>query len=149
MKKSILVLGLAILLAIPVLSFAGNVTNMKFPISGTLLDPCTGELIDYTGEVHAVINTSTNPDGTIRTVISEFAHVTGVGETSGASYVANENLHDKIVNSGCPYTETSTDFLRLIGKGQVGNEHLQIVQTLTVDASCNPTFNATLTIICK
>ncbi|MFI5251961.1 MAG: hypothetical protein ACHQQQ_05945 [Bacteroidota bacterium] len=149
MRKSIVVLGLAILLAIPVFSFAGNVMNQTFPISGTVTDLCTGELVNYTGEAHIVINSSTNPDGTVRLVAHESIRITGVGQTSGASYVGNQTEQERVIQStGCPFSLTDAIFFRLIGKGPVPNEQIRVGVTLTVDASCTPTFNSTFTAVC-
>jgi hypothetical protein len=149
MKKAIIVLGLAVLLAIPVLSFAGNVVNTKLPISGTTFNSCTGELVDFTGELQIIVNSSTNANGTVHFILKESAHFTGVGETSGASYVANATFSDKVIDAICPFSQTITDYLRFIGKGSVPNWRVREDVSFNLDAACTPTFTATLSDACK
>ena len=129
---------------------AGNVANVKFPISGVVSDLCTGENVQYTGTAHFVINTSTNAAGDVKLIANVEYHVKGVGLTSGADYVGNETDKSRYVidATGCPASFKDTAFFRLIGKGPVTNEQLRLDFQFNLDASCAPTANFNFSVVC-
>lgn len=119
-------------------SQAANQINVSFPISETVFDPCTGELVDLSGTAHVVLDTTFNDNHGL-TMFHSNAGESGVGESSGARYTLLENfsdhLEDTFVNG--QFTQTTlTRNLRLVTAGG-GNNYFAFTDTyhLTINAS--------------
>ena len=102
-----------VLFAAPAAQAAASVS--KFPVSFSLFDPCTNENVDFSGSAMAVLTTQDN-----HTIFhSVDIHVTGTGETSGASY--HEHFSVLIAEQGTdetgPYAETNPVHFSLITPG--------------------------------
>jgi hypothetical protein len=67
----------------------------RFPIGPrTVTNECTGEKVDIVGEFNLVVRQVTTPNGAVHFMIHSVAgHVTGVGQTTGTTYVSNEHTN--------------------------------------------------------
>jgi hypothetical protein len=111
-------------------------TNLELPLSTTLA-ACTGELIDFTGTIHLVIQSVTTPSGTFKiTIHSNNQDVSGTGTQSGATFrfqaIANTTELSSVV--AAQETTTIIDF-RIIGPGPNNNFLLQETFHVTVNAN--------------
>src|SRR5437879_4134204 len=63
------------------------ILHTTFPLVGTFPNPCTGELIAFTGDVHVLIGQFIDGTGALElTLHSNFQGVTGTGLMTGATY---------------------------------------------------------------
>src|SRR5438093_13765931 len=63
------------------------ILHTTFPLVGTFPNPCTGELIAFTGDVHVLIGQFIDGTGALeRTLHTSFQGVTGPGPMTGATY---------------------------------------------------------------
>ena len=122
--KSLLLLILAVgVLCISPNVFAANSGQADIPFVVTLINPCNGEAVDVNGVVHA--------DATI-TITGKTIHMTahfnpqgltGVGETTGATYhgtgVTRMDQEASVVNGS--FTSTFINRFDFIGHGSVPN----------------------------
>ena len=130
--KWIALLVLTTLSAAPAL--AEVTTNVRLPIAGTVINPCNGENVDYEGTVHVVLRTTVDGSGGIHLGGNANYHVTGVGQTTGAAYVGNQN--EKItLNLVGASTETQAITFRLISKGGADNFYITLRLHITVNAN--------------
>ena len=105
----------------------------KFPVSFSLFDPCTNENVDFSGSAMAVLTTQDN-----HTIFhSVDIHVTGTGETSGASY--HEHFSVLIAEQGTdetgPYAETNPVHFSLITPGGGNDLESDAIFHLTITAN--------------
>lgn len=85
--------------AVAASSKAANQMNVRFPVSFTLFNPCTGELVDFSGTAHVVLVLTTNDNhGSLMFHANDQA-VSGVGQTTGARYTEIANFSDHIEGS--------------------------------------------------
>jgi hypothetical protein len=149
-RKLALLAGVALVLGLaPMLpASAGVVFEERIPIAGTLFNPCTGELVDLTGEGHVVITEVGR--GYFNQNIN--LHVAGVGQTSGLKYVLNVNEYETFYDpdpATCGYTVTGMARLRFISAGSAGNEVLVITATTTQNPDCSFDVDMDLELECQ
>src|SRR5258708_31288733 len=86
MKRSwILNLTLAVAL-ISLAAYAANTGQVDIPIATSLLNSCNGEIIDVSGTLHADGTLTVNANNASATIHFNPQGVTGIGETTGATY---------------------------------------------------------------
>ena len=120
--------AVASLLAAPV-SAAGLQENGWDTFSGTVPDPCTGELIDDVGRVHTVVTGQTSHSN---------VHFTAVGESSGAAYVDNTSINAVVhAGPGGTFTASFTVYLNLVSMGSSPNQRLIFSDDQVFDSSGN------------
>jgi hypothetical protein len=140
MKRLIVVLALAALAAVPA---AAEVTsNVRVDISGSIANPCNGEIVNFAGTAHYVFRTTVDANGGLHVGVNANAQVKGTGATTGAKYVANEQLHQQINLAGAG-TTTLVHNLALKGQGQVPNFVLMERVHVTVNANGEVTVDRT------
>jgi hypothetical protein len=112
-------------------------TNETLPFTGTTVNPCNGDAITFSGEIHVTnqVTTSAGGGSHIRTHVN-YQGVSGTGTPSGAQYIfvttQNETRNDNVG----PQTETTiTQVGNLIGQGSVLNSQVHVVLHITVDAN--------------
>jgi hypothetical protein len=107
----VVVLGLASLAALAAPSQAANQINLSFPISDTLFDPCTGEIVDLNGTARIVGDLTIN-DNHASLMFHSDAVESGFGQTSGAPYRLLANFSDHIEGSLVNGQFTQTTVIR-------------------------------------
>jgi hypothetical protein len=141
-----IVLGLT--LALPTAGRAqatNGTTNLELPVSTTLSNLCTGELVDFVGTQHLVIAFAFTPSGKVRSTIhSNLQDVSGTSQETGATFhfQGGSNNVDAILTPG--QESTIVIAFRFIGPGPDNNVLLQEVLHLTINDNGEITANVTL-----
>jgi hypothetical protein len=135
----------AALFAVLFTSFAGNeafaqatttTTNENIPFTNSLLNPCNGDTVTFSGTLH-IVNTLTTDagGGTHLKTHTNYQDVTGAGVPSGITYrvgtVSNEIIND---SDGPQSNVTSISTVKLIAPGPALNAFLRIVMHITINA---------------
>lgn len=108
----------------------------KFPISGTLTHPCTGEAVAYDGMVHQSISIRTEGDVTTLRVNAHTAAVLGVGLTTGTKYVLYEGIKQTLeltLTPPYPYVVDVSFRDRWQSQGSADNFFGTSIYTVTFD----------------
>jgi hypothetical protein len=131
-------LALAWLAVAPPAGHAADQMNVRFPISDTIFDPCTDEVVDLDGSAHVVLDVTINDNHSALTFHANSVE-SGVGETTGASYELPANFSDHTESSlaNGQFTETTViRNLRLLTAGG-GNNFFAFDDTvhITVNAT--------------
>jgi hypothetical protein len=142
MKRSIVLATLVGALAlVPFAAFAepshAAVSVSRFPISFTVFDPCTNELVDLSGMAMTVLETT--PGDNHFFFHSNDIGVTGIGQTTGARYVEVATisivLQGNFVNGQFVEQQTIRN-LRLITAGGGNNAvAFNVTYHLTINAN--------------
>jgi type 1 fimbria pilin len=134
-----LLLALALLLlAAP--AQAANVVNVTIQIPATVYDnPCLGEPVALHGDLHLILNITTDSSGGYHFVSKWNASYSGTGLLSGATYTASESKQESWSASQLPASHTTTSVIKLISKGGAQNAYLYTTTTTTIDANGVPT----------
>ena len=131
-------------------AYAGSTTNQKLPISGTFINACTGEGVNYSGTLHVVITQTPKDKATYRYRMNAKITATAVGAPSGEDYRFEENDHESLIDaSGCPFSDTYTTFIRVIGKGSLPNEQVKATVTIIVYPDCTIGGSIVITTTCQ
>jgi hypothetical protein len=98
-----------------------------------------GEIVRFSGTLHAVTHTTITSTGSIHSFV-HFGPVRGVravGLTSGGQYVVPGMLHDNFNLNGTawPLTETFVNNFEIIGAGPLPNFNLHLNFHITVNAN--------------
>src|SRR4051812_41024018 len=72
---------------------ADVIFNDDFPISGVLLNPCNGELVQFSGSLHETIHVTSNKNTFHIGEHINAQDVSGVGLTTGAQYRISDSLN--------------------------------------------------------
>jgi hypothetical protein len=110
-------------------------TNQDFPLETTLDNPCTGEPILFTGQVHLMIHATATPSGHFETTVhSNLQDVSGTGTESGAAF------HFQAASTTTAQVEPGVETtiminFRIIGPGAGNNFLLHNLTHLTVNAN--------------
>ena len=117
------ILGIAATLCIGISTASANVVfNDREPFEFSFFNACTGEDVFVSGIFHSVVREKFREDGSSVVNVSISAHGYGVGQTSGAEYVWNDSAFRVIEGTPGSFSNQSTTFIRLIGKGNTPNE---------------------------
>ena len=146
MKKFLLLLALASVGALASVTAAQagattTITNSSTAISGSLFVSCAngglGDLVDLTGTIHNVLRTTINGNRFSETFEGNYQGLTGVGETSGDTYIGNGAGHDTFNDSftNGQATETFTDHFNAIGQGSASDLRITEFAHITVNAN--------------
>lgn len=112
-------------------------TNETLPFTNTMPNPCNGDIVTFSGDIHVVNHFTTDAGGgTHVKTHGNYQSVSGTGTPSGAQYrvvtTSNETIND---NDG-PQTEVSSvQVLNLISQGSGPNFRLRIVFHITINAN--------------
>ena len=64
-----------------------TITNLQIPLETTLANPCTGELIAFSGDIHLLIRATSTPSGNFSTTVHQnFQNMAGIGADSGDTF---------------------------------------------------------------
>ena len=125
------------------LAMAAVTSNVIIPLETTAYVPCanngTGEIIDLSGNLHALFVTNTSNSGNVTLKYHyQPQGLSGVGRTSGAIYNATgvtqaTTTFDGI--TGYPFQTTYVNNYRLIGKGTAANYAVHSTFHITINAN--------------
>ncbi|MCL6259564.1 hypothetical protein M3O96_10715 [Aquiflexum sp. TKW24L] len=133
MKRNLVILSLVAAMGLMLTSQAiAQSSQGRIPFGGTF-DFC-GELIDLEGEIHVVANFVESKSGNVMSKFHYNLKATGVGQTSGAAYQANETVNQTI-NGSKGFNETVTISTLLIGQGKAPNYKYKVTFHITVNAN--------------
>jgi len=135
----------------PVAVKAEDVFNQTIPVTDAFFDNCTGEVIQYTGELHVLVTQTVTPDGTTHTHQHGNLHATAVGLTSGNQYEVNAEFLTREIHSpevcGFKYNQVERD--NLISKGSQPNLKIELGLSLQQDELCFFTGDVTMKSDCR
>lgn len=127
-------------LALTLPALANTVTNITFPISLTVANPCNGEMVTLSGNEHEVMNVTVDANGGFHAVtIANAQDVTGVGD-QGNIYHATGTTHQEF-NGQVAEEETLMNSFDYVSTGSAPNflvtekEHITINADGTVTAT--------------
>ena len=124
-------LGIAALLLMAVKSAASVVTNVHSPVSGSVTNPCNGEIVKFTGVEHLIATVTIDRSGGFHLTAHENIHITATGNL-GSSYEGNqENTFE--FNGRVGDEQTFVLNLSAISKGSAPNFELHVLQHETVN----------------
>jgi hypothetical protein len=100
---------------------AAQATTERIPVEpqpyiNQLVNPCTGEVVDITGELSGFFETVQTPTGETFTQYHLFIHGTGVG-SEGNRYIFQEN-HNQVRPGSPPISETAPILMINEGAGE-------------------------------
>ncbi len=107
--------------------------SVDFPISGTVTNSCTGDVVTYSGTEHLVTNATVDANGGMHgTAHEDLVDVSGVG-TSGDQYrlVGTGNAE---LNSTSAFESTAVDHIQFVSRGSQPN--------FAADGTVHITYNA-------
>ncbi len=142
-KANLLVVAFALMLTMVGHTFGQNAavtSTVVVSMSGPFPDPCTNELVDYSGTIELTQVSWTDANGGVhlRTSASQL-NVDGVGETSQLDYhlLANGNQVENTGPGGLPWETTSVFRFAINGEGAAPNAHMLTMfhQTVNADGS--------------
>jgi hypothetical protein len=144
LPKSLLV-GLAYLL-LPGTCFAQATTftsQITVPVVETIFNPCTGEQLDVSGNIHFLVSMTVNSNTSFFTLTVNNDEVVATGETTGNTYRDQGvgTFSESSSNFGFPVEFTAENNSELIGtKSTAGRALLE--ETLHVTINANGTMTA-------
>jgi len=133
---------IAVLIALfsPSIGNAEVITQIEIPLATTVTVPCAvggaGEMIDLTGQVHAVFSVTVDGNGGVH-IATHFndAGVSGIGLTTGNKYQASGGNHF-VSNSGGTRNEfTFVNNFLLVAPGAGNNLRVHELVHVTVNAN--------------
>jgi hypothetical protein len=96
----------------------------RFPIGPrSQFNVCTNEWVDIVGEYNLIVRQVTTPSGrTVFQIHSVAAHVNGVGQTSGDTYVSNDHFNYVERSGGDTYGLVIESTIVRVAKGEGSND---------------------------
>src|SRR2546425_4798018 len=107
---------LAIIMCAPAAFGQATTQDLQFSNSPVTND-CNGETILMSGTLHSEMSFSTNSNGMTHTNYNFTIHMTGIGETSGVNYVANDSSHQEVNTRGIAQEQSFGTKTKLISQG--------------------------------
>jgi hypothetical protein len=115
-----------------------------------VINDCTGETILETGTVHTVMGFSTNPNGMTHTKIDFTTHATGVGQTTGMTYVVNDSSHQEVNTRGVAQEQSFGTKMKMVSQGPSPNLTERSALHVVIDSNNNIKVDrSSQTISCK
>lgn len=112
-------------------------TNETLPFTSSVVNPCNGDLVTFSGHVHIANHVTTDASGGshLRMHVN-YQNVSGTGTPSGVPYnvvtTQNETRND---NTGPQSETTITQVLNLVSQGPQPNAQVYVVIHVTVNAN--------------
>jgi hypothetical protein len=92
------------------------VLHTTFPFVATAPNPCTGEVIAFTGDVHALVGQAIDGTGALElTLYSNFQGVTGAGLVTHTTYQIPSDSRQIMSVGRPPVTVTQSNDFRVVG----------------------------------
>lgn len=143
-SKSLLVALFAFLVCLPAISARAEVTsNTQTPISGSVFDPCTGDTVSFTVDVHVVTKMTTDSNGGIHGSFSvNIDNYDATGTPSGDSYTAHFNQTGTAnFTSGGTFESSFVFTADLVSAGSTDNAQTIMVLHITINPDGTVTAN--------
>jgi hypothetical protein len=83
----------------------------------SIFNECNGEWVTLNGTMHGEMSFSANPNGMTHMSLNATEHMTGVGQTTGVNYVANDSQHLETNTRGFAQEQTNNTKIKLISQG--------------------------------
>ena len=133
--SSLIAVFCALLLVMPAL--AATVANVTIPISGTVLNPCNGEAVAFSGTDHFTARVTLDNGGGFHLGLHDNIHVTAIGD-QGNTYVGNQE-DNFVFNGKVGEEETNQLTFSEISNGSAPNFIVHALFHITVNANGNVT----------
>ena len=106
----------ALALSAPSLFAQAIVTDT--PITDQMIqNECNGEMVLLNGTLHQEMTFNTTPSGNTHTSLNATIRMNGYGQTSGALYVAKENVHNETNTKGLAQEQSFGTKIKLVAQG--------------------------------
>jgi hypothetical protein len=138
--KSLSLITAMIALLVPSTGRSEVITQIEMPLATTITVPCAargaGEMIDLTGEVHAVFSVTVDANGGVH-ISTHFNNVgvSGIGLTTGDRYHAAGPNHFVSNSRGTQNELTFVNDFLLVAPGSGNNLRIHELVHVTVDAN--------------
>jgi hypothetical protein len=132
---ALLIVLLGLLLAGTTTAQAANVANDKAPISGPFANPCNGEPLTFSGDVHTLVHaTADSSGGSHADFHQNFQGVSGLG-ASGTTYSIPVIFNDRFNFTNGAQEHTFTEHVGVISHGSAPN--FELIETLHITVTLN------------
>jgi hypothetical protein len=136
MKKFFIPLIASFIMALVATLSAEVTTNTVVPFNSIITNPCLGEQVQLTGDLHVVLGMEDTGNGMLMTAHFQPQGITGLGLTTGATYHATGVTRSTVFVTGTPpFDFTSVNNYRIIGTGDAANFMVHSNIHMTVDAN--------------
>jgi hypothetical protein len=127
--------------ATPLFAAVTSTTSQRVPLNLVIANPCLGEPVQLTGNLHLLFHITITDNGTIH--VKQQANpqgVPGTGLVSGAKYQGT-GVTESVLNliGPPPVTTTFVNNFRIIGQGPANNYLVHTNTHLTINANGEPT----------
>lgn len=122
-------LALLIALALVKPALAATVSNVDIPLSGTVINPCNGETIFFSGIDHFTLQITVNNGGGYHYSIHDNIHVTATGD-QGNTYIGNQEDYSDHNFTGSSEATSTLSFSE-ISQGSAPNFEMTATQHIT------------------
>jgi len=142
----------AALWLVPATSSAAVLQDLRVPLNQLVLNPCTGDTIDFTGTFHLVVAITQDGSGGFHVDVEDnVSGVTGVGSPSGISYHGvGGGWFELNGEPPFPFETTSTSVFGLMSVGSSPNFDVTTTFHITVLADGTITAQVTrISITCR
>lgn len=138
MKRLLVAIFLVIAIGLPASSAIGvtatsaaTLVNIDIPISGSVFNPCNGEVVAFSGVDHVTVHITLDNSGGFHADVHENIHVTAVGD-QGNRYVGNQEVNAPF-NGKVGFETTSTLTFSETSLGSAPNFDVHAIFHLTVN----------------
>jgi hypothetical protein len=107
---------LAMIMCAPVAFGQAVVTDMQLT-DQIITNECNGEPVLLNGTLHQEMTFNTSPSGNTHSTFNATIHMNGYGQTTGAYYVANENVHNESNTKGVAQEQFFGTKIKLVSQG--------------------------------
>ena len=112
-------------------------TSETVPFTSSILNPCNGDTVAFSGDVHLVNHVTTDASGgTHVETQSNFSNVSGTGQPSNATYRVTTTRQTSVNDSSTPQSElTVVQVINVVGQGSTPKFRLFVTYHITVNAN--------------
>jgi hypothetical protein len=130
------------LVLVPSTASAAVVQNVRVPLDVTFFNPCTGDVIQFTGTIHFLAAETADGNGGFHLHFDDnVSGITGVGVPSGITYHGvGGDWFEVNARPPFPFVITQTDVFSFISVGSAPN--MVITATLHMTVNANGTVTA-------
>jgi hypothetical protein len=116
-KLALIILALAVFALCAPSLFAQSVVTDTQLTDQLVQNECNGEMVLLNGTLHQEMTFNTTPNGNTHTSLNATIRMNGCGQTSGAFYVAKENIHNETNTKGIAQEQFFGTKIRLVAQG--------------------------------